>query len=147
MLGKMIRLDEPLSGTSTRVVTVLTASLMDDRHVGELARFTFDPEALHEAAHIAVLRDRDEVVLTAFHSHGWGTDCKRCNQSAECGLPQASYVSLDDYQVLESLFPSKSTVMPIAGRRLGARGDRPVLEMHAWRAGRMTSIPWRTYAD
>ena len=60
-LGKMIRLPEPLPDTTTRVVTVLTASLTDDRHVGELARFTFDPEALHEAARIADLRGRGEA--------------------------------------------------------------------------------------
>ena len=146
-LGKMIRLPEPLPDTTTRVVTVLTASLTDDRHVGELARFTFDPEALHEAARIADLRGRGEAVVTGFHTHGWGSGCGRCNQNADCGLPQASHVSLADYQVLESLFPSKTTLMPIAGRKLGAPGDRPVLEIHAWRGGRMTPTPWRTYTD
>ena len=49
--------------------------------------------------------------------------------------------------LLESLFPSKATLMPIAGRKLGAPGRRPVLEIHAWRDGRMVAIPWRTYRD
>ncbi len=146
-LGKMVRLPEPLPGTTTPVVTVLTASLPDPRHVGELGRFTFDPEALHEAAQIAALRGMGEGVLTVSHSHGWGKDCGRCNRSDTCALPQATHVSLSDYQVLESLFPSKATLMPIAGRKLGAAGDRPVLEIHAWRGGVMTSIPWRTYRD
>jgi hypothetical protein len=146
-LGKMVRLREPLHGTTTRVVTVLTASLTDARHVGELSRFTFDPEALQEAAQIAALRGMGETVLTAFHSHGWGRDCRRCNQSDTCALPEATHVSSADYQVLESLFPSKATLMPIAGRKLGAEGDRPILEVHAWRGGRMMPIRWRTYRD
>jgi hypothetical protein len=52
-----------------------------------------------------------------------------------------------DYQVLESLFPGKSTVMPIAGRRLGATGNRPVLEIHAWRGGQVRPIRWQQYLD
>ncbi len=146
-LGKMIKLDQPLPGTSTRIVTVLSASLVDTRHDGMVARITFDPAALQEAAQVAQLRAMGETVLTAFHTHGWGTACGRCNQSSTCTLPSATLVSLDDYQVLECLFPSKATLMPIAGRRLGAPGTRPVLEIHAWRGGRMVSIPWRTYRD
>ena len=146
-LGKMIRLDQPLPGTSTRIVTVLSASLVDARHDGGVARITFDPAALQEAARVAQLRAMGETVLTAFHSHGWGTECGRCNQNTDCALPSATHVSLDDYQVLECLFPSKATLMPIAGRKLGARGTRPVLEIHAWRGGRMVAIPWRTYRD
>lgn len=146
-LGKMIRVDQPLPGTNTPVVTVLSASLLDARHQGTVARLTFDPGALQEAAQVAQLRDKGETVLTAFHSHGWGTDCGRCNQSTTCAIPSAAHVSLDDYQVLASLFPSKATLMPIAGRKLGAPGIRPVLEIHAWRGGRMVSIPWRTYRD
>ncbi len=146
-LGKMIQLDEPLPGTSTRIVTLLSASLVDKRHDGTVARITFDPAALQEAAQVAQLRAMGETVLTAFHTHGWGTDCGRCNQNTTCALPSASLVSLDDYQVLECLFPSKATLMPIAGRKLGALGTRPVLEIHAWRGGRMVSIPWRTYRD
>ena len=146
-LGKMIRLDQPLPGTSTRIVTVLSASLVDDRHDGTVARITFDPAALQEAAQVAHLRAMGETVLTAFHTHGWGTECGLCNQNTKCALPSATHVSLDDYQVLECLFPSKATLMPIAGRKLGAQGTRPVLEIHAWRGGRMVSIPWRTYRD
>ena len=146
-LGKMVRLGEPLPGARSRIVTVLTASLPDSRHLGEPARFTFDPGALQEAAQIADARGLGEVILTAFHSHGWGTDCGRCNESADCALPQATLVSLDDYRVMESLFPSKATLMPIAGRKLGAPGKRPVLEIHAWRGGRMTPVPWRLYRD
>ncbi len=146
-LGKMIKLDQPLPGTSTRIVTVLSASLMDARHNGSVARITFDPAALQEAAQVAQLRAKGETVLTAFHTHGWGTECGQCNQNTGCTLPSATLVSLDDYQVLECLFPSKATLMPIAGRKLGAPGTRPVLEIHAWRGGRMVSIPWRTYRD
>ena len=146
-LGKMIQLDQPLSGTSTRIVTVLSASLVDTRHNGAVARITFDSAALQEAAQVAQLRARGETVLTAFHTHGWGTECGQCNQNERCALPSATHVSLDDYQVLECLFPSKATLMPIAGRKLGAQGTRPVLEIHAWRGGRMVSIPWRTYRD
>jgi len=146
-LGKMIKLDQPLPGTSTRIVTVLSASLMDARHDGAVARITFDPAALQEAAQVAQLRAMGETVLTAFHTHGWGTECGQCNQNTECSLPSATLVSFDDYQVLDCLFPSKATLMPIAGRKLGAPGTRPVLEIHAWRGGRMVSIPWRTYRD
>ena len=146
-LGKMIRLDRPLPGTTTRVVTVLSASLVDERHDGAVARITFDPAALQEAAQVAQLRAKGETVLTAFHTHGWGTECGRCNQSATCAIPSASHVSLDDYEVLGCLFPSKATLMPIAGRKLGAPGTRPVLEIHAWRGGKMVSIPWKTYRD
>ncbi len=146
-LGKMIQLDQPLAGTSTRIVTLLSASLVDSRHDGTVARITFDPAALQEAAQVAQLRAKGETVLTAFHTHGWGTGCGKCNQNTTCTLPSATHVSLDDYQVLACLFPSKATLMPIAGRKLGAKGTRPVLEIHAWRGGRMVSIPWRTYRD
>ena len=86
-------------------------------------------------------------MLTAYHSHGWGTGCDECNNSAECALPSVGLVSGDDYEVLESLFPSKATVMPISGRRLGAPGKRPVLEIHAWSGGAMRPAGWRTYTD
>lgn len=146
-LGKIVRLARPLPGAATRIVTVLTAAVADVRHVGRVASVTFDPGALHQAAQIAGLRGRGEACLTVFHSHGWNASCGRCNQNASCPIPSASFVSLDDYQVLETLFPSKATLMPIAGRKLGAPGDRPVLEVHAWRGGRMSSIPWRAYRD
>lgn len=147
MLGGHVRLDEPLVGTTTRVVTVLTHVIPDARHVGAVGRVTFDTGALADAAQIAVARGRGERVLTAYHSHGWGSECGRCNANPDCAIPSASFVSTDDYRVLESLFPSKSTVMPIAGRKLGASGDRPILEIHRWALGRMEPIPWRTYDD
>ncbi len=147
VIGKIIRLEQPLPGTTTRVVTVLTAAVSDPRHAGTVARVTFDPDALANAAQVAALRARGERVLTAYHSHGWGTECGRCNHNHDCLIPSASYVSPDDYRVLESLFASKATVMPIAGRKLGAEVDRPVLEVHAWRAGRMEPIAWRAYQD
>ena len=134
-LGKMIQLDQPLPGTSTRIVTLLSASLVDSRHDGTVARITFDPAALQEAAQVAQLRAKGETVLTAYHSHGWGRECGKCNQNTTCALPSATHVSLDDYRVLACLFPSKATLMPITGRKLGAQGTRPVLEIHAWRGG------------
>jgi hypothetical protein len=147
VLGKIVRLNEPLPGTVTRIVTVLTTALSDPRHAGVVGRVTFDPGALAQAAGLGALRGLGERVLTAYHSHGWGSACGRCNQNADCAVPSASYVSPDDYRVLESLFPDKGTLMPIAGRSLGAEGDRPVLVIHAWRNGRMEPIPWRTYHD
>ena len=146
-LGKMIRLARPLPGTHTRIVTILSAIVVDQRHAGEVVRVTFSPEALAEADEIAHTRGAGESVLTVFHSHGWGTGCGNCNQSEHCGLPECTRLSLDDYTVLESLFPGKATVMPIAGRKFGAPGQRPVLELHAWRGGAMRPIRWQTYED
>lgn len=147
MLGKIVRLPEPLEGTRTPVVTVLTAGVADGRHEGAPGRLSFSAEALVDAARIAELRGRGEAVLTAYHTHGWGKDCNECNHSAACALPSVELVSADDYQVLDSLFPAKSTVMPIAGRRLGAAGKRPVLAIHAWSGGAMRPVGWRTYTD
>jgi hypothetical protein len=147
VLGKMIRLAEPLAGTQTRIVTILTAALTDDRHVGSVGTFQFSPEALAEAKQIAGLRGAEESILTAWHSHGWGTACGKCNQSDGCVLPQVTLVSPADYQVLESLFPSKATLMPIAGRKLGEDSKRPVMVVHAWRGGQMRPLAWRTFAD
>jgi len=146
-LGKLIRLPRPLPGTTTPVVTVLTACLGDERHAGAPSRFSFSPEALFAADQVAELRGLGERVLTVFHSHGWGTGCSECNQREQCALPQCTLVSLDDYRVLETLFPSKATLMPIAGRKLGASGRRPVLEIHAWRGGAVRPIQWRTFRD
>jgi hypothetical protein len=112
-----------------------------------VARLQFDPEAMAEAVELAELRGTGERPMTVFHSHGWGAGCGNCNQKAECALPSCEHVSLDDYQVIEAMFPSKTTVFPIAGRRLGAAGRRPVLAVHAWRGGRMASIPWLAYRD
>jgi hypothetical protein len=52
-----------------------------------------------------------------------------------------------DYLVLETLFPGKATVMPIAGRKLGAPAQQPVLEVHAWRGGEMRPMRWMRYVD
>lgn len=142
-LGSYLRLAQPLPGTTTRIVTVLTASFLDVRHRGAEQRFTFSPEAMAEAAQLAELRRRGERVVTAFHSHGWGTGCNRCHSNERCVLPVASEVSLDDYDVAERLFPGKATVLPIVGRKLGARGERPVLEVHAWLGGALRPLPWR----
>lgn len=147
MLGALLRLPEPLRGTGTRLVTVLTACVSDVRHVGGLARLQFDPQAMAEAAQLADLRCRGERVLTAFHSHGWGRDCGRCNESAQCALPSVDHVSLDDYQVLEAMFPSKASLLPIAGRRLGGPPKQPVLAVHAWRGGSVQPIAWQAFAD
>jgi len=147
MLGKIVRLPEPIPGTRTRFVTVLSAGLPDRRHEGDVGRLTFSPEALIEAARIADLRGLRETVCSCYHSHGWGKGCDECNQSAGCALPSVDVVSDDDYEVLECLFPSKATLMPIAGRKLGAPGKRPVLEIHAWSGGAMRPVAWRRYDD
>jgi len=146
-LGRVARLPEPLPGTRTRLVTVLSNSLTDERHEGAPGRFTFNPAALAEAAHFADLRGQGENVVTAFHTHGWGAGCDECNTNERCLLPQCTTISVDDYVVLESLFPSKATLMPIAGRKLGAPGRDPVLEVHAWRGGRMRPVRWARYID
>ncbi|MCR4411108.1 MAG: hypothetical protein NUV77_01635 [Thermoguttaceae bacterium] len=146
VLGKLLRLPEPLPGTSTRVVTVVAAGLADERHEGAPSSFRFSPEALVEAAQIARLRGHGESVLTAWHSHGWGTDCARCNQSA-CPLPTVDQLSLDDYKVLESLFPSKATLMPIAGRSPGSQSRRPAVAIHHWCGGTMRPLRWQEYDE
>lgn len=146
-LGKIVRLPEPLPGTHTRIVTVLSTSLLDQRHQGEVNRVTFSPEALAAAAEIARLRGLDENVLTVFHSHGFGTSCGNCNQSETCALTECTKLSCDDYHVIESMFPSKSTLMPVAGRKLGVAGRRPVLEVHAWRGGKLQPIRYRRYLE
>ncbi len=147
MLGKIVRLPEPVAGARSRVVTVLSAGVPDVRHEGAPGRLSFSPDALIDAACMADLRGLGESVLTVYHSHGWGTGCDECNHNAACVLPSVGLVSGDDYEVLESLFPSKATLMPIAGRKLGAPGKRPVLEIHAWSGGAMRPTCWRTYSD
>jgi hypothetical protein len=146
VLGKIVRLDQPLPGTSTRIVTVVSASVDDRRHVGETHRFSFDPTALAAAAQIAQLRGLGETVQTVYHTHGWKKSCGNCNQHAECPLAE-SIPSLLDYQLIESLFPSKTTLMPIAGRKLGAPGRRPVLQIHGWRGGQLQPLTWQEYSD
>ncbi len=144
VLGKLVRLPRPLPDTETRVVTILSASVLDERHVGAAMTFSFSPEALTAAAQLAELRGAGECVITAWHSHGWG--CGECNQK-ECPLAECTLVSAADYQVVESLFSSKASVMPIAGRRRGDEGRKPVLEIHAWRGGEMRPIRWQCYED
>ena len=146
VLGKLIRLDQPLPGATTRVVTVLSASVDDQRHVGDVHRFAFDPAALADAAQIAQLRGCGETVQTVYHTHGWNSACGNCNQHAKCPLAEA-VPSLLDYQLIESLFPSKTTLLPIAGRKLGAAGRRPVLAIHSWRGGQLQPLTWQEYRD
>jgi hypothetical protein len=141
-LGKNVRLLKPLPGTRTRIVTVLTAMVDDPRHTGDLTRFHISPEALIAADQIAALRGRGEFVITIVHTHGWG--CGDCNQKA-CLLAEC-FPSLQDYE-LESLFPTKALLLPIAGRMHGAPGQRPILQIHAWRGGELRPIRWQTYYD
>jgi hypothetical protein len=143
VLGKLVRLPQPLPGTDTRIVTILASLVEDPRHVGTATGFHFSPEALAEAARIGDIRGLGESVLTVFHSHGWTPDCRNCDPSAGCSLPECS-PSLRDYEML-SLFPSKGTLMPIAGRKPGVQGERPVLCIHAWRGGQLQAIPWQQY--
>jgi hypothetical protein len=144
VLGKVVRLPEPLPQTETRVVTILSATVEDGRHIGSESSFAFSPEALARAAQIGQLRGLDETVLTVFHTHGWSPKCGNCNQNEACPLPQCN-PSLQDYLLLQTLFPGKGTLLPIAGRALGAQGQRPVFRVHAWLGGEMRAIPWRAY--
>jgi hypothetical protein len=146
VLGKIIRLAEALPGTTTRIVTILAAGLADERHVGGPATFRFSPEALAAAAQIAQVRGKGESVLTAWHSHGWSDKCIDCRKET-CPMPSAEHVSGEDYQVLESLFSSKATLMPIAGRKTGVPLKRPAVVVHNWRGGLMRPIEWREYED
>ena len=146
-LGAFVRLPEPLPHTSTRIVTLLTTCLEDRRHSGKVNEWSISPEALAESAQIAQMRGLGETVLTVIHTHGWSTECGKCNENANCPLAECTLVSLLDYQVLETLFPGKATVMPIAGRKLGAPGKQPVLEVHAWRGGEMRPMRWMRYVD
>lgn len=146
-IGVTVRLKEPLPHTTTRIVQILTAYLQDRRHSGRVNEWQISPEALAEAAEVCALRGMGERVMTVIHTHGFSTECGNCNSNANCPLAECTLVSLLDYQVLETLFPSKSTVMPIAGRKLGAEGKRPVLEIHAWRGGEMRPIRWQRYID
>lgn len=146
VLGKILRLKECLPGTSTPVVTVLSAALFDGRHVGGPASFRFSPDALAESAHIVELRNQGEAVLTAWHSHGWSAECSRCRKEA-CTLPNATQVSPDDYRVLESLFSSKATLMPIVGRSEGQQREHPAVMVHHWCNGAMRPLRWQEYED
>ncbi|MBN1852630.1 MAG: hypothetical protein JW829_07890 [Pirellulales bacterium] len=145
VLGKLIRLPQPLPGTETRIVTILASLVEDPRHVGMAAAFNFSPEGLVEAARIGELRGLGESVLTVFHSHGWSPHCRNCKPKVGCLLAKSS-PSLQDYEML-SLFPSKGTLMPIAGRKPGVQGDRPILRIFAWRGGQLKAIRWQQYED
>jgi hypothetical protein len=146
VLGKILRLPERLPGTQTRIVTVLSATVQDPRHEGAPLSFYFSPEALDEAARIGDLRGTGETVQTVFHTHGWSKSCARCNESTNCPLAECN-PSLQDYQLLESLFCSKSTLMPIAGRKMGEHIEHPIFQVHAWRGGEMLPIRWQEYCD
>jgi len=147
-LGALVRLPERLPGTSTRIVTLLTACVADRRHEGELNQWNISPQALAEGARIAELRGMGESIVTVAHTHGFNSACPgKCNSNAGCLLAQATEVSLKDYQVLETLFPSKSTLMPIAGRRLGTDTERPVMVIHGWRGATVRPIRWQRYID
>jgi hypothetical protein len=124
----------------------LSGAVFDSRHVGDQSRFLFKPEALAEAQQMCAMRGLGERVLTVFHTHGWSKNCGNCNQNAACPLAEAT-PSLQDYQLLTTLFPGKSTLMPIAGRKLGDSARRPVLQVHAWRRGQMRPIRWQEYHD
>lgn len=145
VLGRLVRLGRPLPETETRIVTVLSGLVEDPRHVGTQSLFSFHPEGLAEAARISQLRGLGESVLTVFHSHGWTPQCRGCRPRADCSLMQCS-PSLQDYELL-SLFPSKATLMPIAGRIDGVQGERPALRIHAWRGGQFEPIRWKEYHD
>ena len=147
MLGKLVRVPEALPGTTSRVVTILSTTVLDPRHVGVPNEMRFDPEALVEASRIAEMRGKGEEILTVIHTHGWGKDCGHCNENENCPLTECSQVSTRDYQLIESLFPSKAAVMPIVGRKLGAKDKCPVLAIHAWRDGALRPMRWRTYQD
>lgn len=146
-LGALVRLKEPLANTTTRIVTLLTTCLEDRRHSGKLNEWSISPEAIAAGQEIADMRGMGESVMTIVHTHGFSTECGNCNQNASCPLAECTHVSLLDYQVMETLFPGKSTLMPIAGRKLGAPGKRPVLEIHAWRGGEMRPVRWKRYQD
>ena len=140
VLGQLARLPEPLPGTQTRLVTVLSASLQDSRHEGSAAKFSISPDALAEAAQIAGISG--QRVLTIWHSHGWCEE--KCDKQADCHLVSPGFMSADDYQVAARLCPSKATVMPICGWER-TENDRPVLIIHAWEGGCMRPVPWKRY--
>lgn len=144
VLGRYVRLPEPLPGTRSPIVTVFSELLFDSRHSGDESQFHFDPGALAESQHMCDLRGMGESIITVFHTHGWG--CGECNQKTLCPVAEAK-PSLQDHQLLASLFPAKSTLMPIAGRKVGDESRRPVLQVYAWRSGQMRPIRWQRYED
>jgi hypothetical protein len=146
VLGKMVRLQQPLPGTTSRIVTILAVALADGRHVGDHTSFRFSPDALAEAAQIAKIRNVGERVLTVWHSHGWGPNCSDCRKET-CPLPAAHQVSPDDYTLLTSLFSSKATLLPIAGRSQGTQIGRPIVCIHHWLGGIVRPLRWQHYEE
>lgn len=140
VLGSLARLPEPLPGTTTPVVTVLAASVCDGRHEGKAASFNISPDAMVEAAQIAQVSG--QRVMTIWHSHGWCE--KKCEKMNNCPLVSPAYMSTDDYQVAETLCPSKATVMPICGWDR-VDNDNPTLIVHGWNGGLMKAVPWMRY--
>ncbi|MGA2034643.1 MAG: hypothetical protein ABSG68_20540 [Thermoguttaceae bacterium] len=140
-LGRYVRLPEPLPGATTRIVTVLAASVCDARHEGSPARWKISPDAMAEAAQLAEISGRR--VMTVWHSHGF-CDKTCAKDAAQCPLVGPSVFSIHDYDVAERLLPSKATVMPICGRAPGQ--PEPVLVVHGWEDG-MRPIPWMRYDD
>ena len=126
-LGKMVRLPEPLPGTATPVVTVLTAGLTDPRHVGELGRFSFDPEALHEAVGQELAELGLEVIV------GVGELARSLCDGAEGAERGAQVLHLEDAKAagrqVPALFHAGDRVLLKGSRRIGLEA---VLE--AWRA-------------
>lgn len=146
VLGKHVRLPEPLPQTETRLVTILSTHVDHASIRGSATEVLFSPEALVSALPFAEARGLGESVVTVVHSHLWG--CGECNQKTDgCPLAEATHVSPKDYELLESLFPSRITPFPITGRIVGAEGRRPHLAMNVWRGGRMRSIRYRSYED
>lgn len=147
VLGRIARLAEPLLGTRTHIVTILGAIVQDPRHAGTESRFHYSAEALASAQKLCSVRGLGEDVISVFHTHGFSKGCGNCNQNPNCPLAEC-HPSLHDYdQLLAQLFPSKTTLLPIAGRKLGAEGRRPVLQIHGWQGGEMRPLPWATYED
>jgi hypothetical protein len=146
VLGKHVRLPEPLPQSETRIVTILSTHVDHASIRGSATEVLFSPEALVSALPFAEARGLGEGVVTVVHSHLWG--CGECNEKTEgCPLAEATHVSPQDYELLESLFPSRITPFPITGRIVGAEGRRPHLAMNVWRGGRMRSIRYRVYED
>ena len=140
VLGRYVRLPEPLPGTTTRIVTVLAASVCDERHEGSPSRWKISPDALAEAAQLAEISG--QRVMTIWHSHGFCA--KPCDRRWQCPLVGPGYFSIDDYDVAERLLPSKATVMPICGQD-PAQPD-PMLVIHGWEDG-MQPLPWMRDED
>ncbi|MGD0897920.1 MAG: hypothetical protein ABR915_08785, partial [Thermoguttaceae bacterium] len=129
-----------LPGTTTRIITMLAASVCDARHEGSTSRWKISPDALAEAAQLAEISG--QRVMTIWHSHGFCD--KPCDKRDRCPLAGPGFFSIDDYDVAERLLPSKATIMPICGKD-PAQPD-PMLVIHGWEDG-MQPLPWMYYED